>query len=403
MRILWIKTDFLHPTTRGGQIRSLETLKRLHERHEVHYVAFEDPKEPEGVARANEYCTKAYPVWHSISSRRSPKFALDLLRGLVSPLPVAVERFYSPAMKRTISSIRSSIAFDAVVCDFLAPAPNIAAFNSCILFQHNVETAIWDRHVAHAKDPLRRAYFKLQAKRMHAYERRICRAAAHVIAVSENDAALMRSMFDISSVTAVPTGVDLDYFAPPASPPPITSDLVFIGSMDWMPNVDGIQWFSSEVLPRIHSARPGTTLAIVGRKPGPEVLSLASRDSRIRVTGTVPDVRPYLWGAALSIVPLRIGGGTRLKIFESMAARVPVVSTSIGAEGLDVHSPENILLADSAQSFAEECLRLLDSPPQRHSIAGNAFRTVSERFSWKAVTAVFEEALHLKSSPVSPE
>ena len=133
-------------------------------------------------------------------------------------------------------------------------------------------------------------------------------------------------------ISTIATGVDLDYFAPPAAVP-LAHDLVFVGSMDWMPNIDAVNYFLDEIFPRITALRPGTTLAIVGRTPTPELRARASRDARITVTGTVPDVRPWLWGARLSVVPLRIGGGTRLKIYEAMAAHLPVVSTSVGAEG----------------------------------------------------------------------
>ena len=124
MKLLWVKTDFLHPTTRGGQIRTLEMLRRLHARHEVHYIAFDDPEHPEGLQRAGEYSTRAYPVHHHVASKRSPRFLLDLLRGVVSPLPVAVGRYRSDEMLQLISSLRQKENFDSVISDFLAPAPN---------------------------------------------------------------------------------------------------------------------------------------------------------------------------------------------------------------------------------------------------------------------------------------
>src|SRR5262249_20677303 len=151
------------------------------------------------------------------------------------------------------------------------------------------------------------------------------------------------------------------------------------GSMDWMPNIDGAQWFVREALPLIHARHPECTVAIVGRRPAPEIQKLAEADSRIRVTGTVPDVRPWLFGALASIVPLRIGGGTRLKIYEAMAARAPVVSTTIGAEGLDVAKGENIYLADSAQDFAARCLSLIENAAERDRVAQAAWNLVASK------------------------
>jgi glycosyltransferase involved in cell wall biosynthesis len=146
-------------------------------------------------------------------------------------------------------------------------------------------------------------------------------------------------------------------------------------------------------LPLIRQSRPECAVAIVGREPSPAVLALTQNDPRIQVTGTVPDVRPYLWGSRISIVPLRIGGGTRLKIYESMAAGVPVVSTTVGAEGLDVSHPENIRLADTPAGFAAQCVELLEDRAARESIATAALHLVASRFSWDRVTCDFEEIL----------
>jgi glycosyltransferase involved in cell wall biosynthesis len=294
-------------------------------------------------------------------------------------------------MRDQIAQLIGTIRFDSLVCDFLTPAPNFPDMSKVVLFQHNVETMIWRRHVEQSPDPLRKAYFRSQSDRMFSCERDLCRAAARVIAVSPLDAALMQQMFGVNAVS-VPTGVDLDYFRRPADAPHST-DLVFVGSMDWLPNTDGVHYFVREVLPLIRQRKPDCTLAIVGRAPTPDILALAQQDPLIQVTGTVPDVRPYLWGATASIVPLRIGGGTRLKIYESMAAGTATVSTTIGAEGLDVTHPDNIRLADTSQAFADECLALLLDAAQRQSVTAAALYLVSSRFGWDAITDEFEKLL----------
>jgi glycosyltransferase involved in cell wall biosynthesis len=160
-----------------------------------------------------------------------------------------------------------------------------------------------------------------------------------------------------------------------------------------MPNIDGIRWFVTEVLPLIRNRRPDCSLAIAGRKPTAEISALTQRDSRIQVTGTVPDVRPYLWGSAVSIVPLRIGGGTRLKIYEAMAAGIPVVSTTIGAEGLDIRDGETIRIGDDARAFADGCVALLEDSAGRARIADNARGMIGERYSWEVAARRFEELL----------
>ncbi len=224
---------------------------------------------------------------------------------------------------------------------------------------------------------------------MEVFEGGVCRAVKRVVAVSEIDASLMRKQYGIQRVDAVSTGVDMDYFAPPQAVPQ-SSDLVFIGSMDWLPNIDGASWFVREVLPLIRKQKPDCSLVLAGRTPARAIFDLAVADPLIQVTGTVPDVRPYLWGAVASIVPLRVGGGTRLKIFESMAAGIPVVSTTIGAEGLPVQHGSDILLADDPAAFAECCLKLIQDPPSRARLADAAKNLVSSRFSWEAVAHEFE-------------
>jgi sugar transferase (PEP-CTERM/EpsH1 system associated) len=388
MKMLWVKADFLHPTDRGGQIRTLEMLKRLHTRHEIHYVALERGD----AGRASEYCSRAYPIAHRVPAKNTVAFGGQLLKGLVSPLPVAVSRYQSDAMKRKVEALSRQEKFDHIVCDFLFPAPNIPDLATCVLFQHNVEATIWKRHAENAPTPAHRWYFEMQARRMKAFEGDVCGAVKSVVAVSDIDADRLRKDYRPRRVDAIPTGVDLEYFAP-ASATPRSSDLVFLGSMDWMPNIDGAEWFVRQVLPLIRKRKPDCSVIMAGRKPTRAVLDLAGADSGIRVTGTVPDVRPYLWGAAVSIVPLRIGGGTRLKVFESMAAGVPVVSTTIGAEGLPVEPGTQILIADDPASFAECCVRLMEDPDAHARMAQEARQMVTSRFSWEAAAREFERLL----------
>jgi glycosyltransferase involved in cell wall biosynthesis len=401
-KILWVKSDFLHPTTRGGQIRTLEMLQCLHRRHEVHYIGFHDSADPEaaeGVRRSHEYSTRSYPVPFRFVPKTSPKFFAQIAASAFDPVPAAVGRFRSDEMRRTIAELTSKIAFDSIVCDFLVPAINFPSMQGVVLFQHNVESVIWERRAQHAGNPAERAFMRLQARRMREFEKKTCVDAGAVIAVSQSDADLMKQMFGLSDVGWVATGVNIEYFARPPKVDGPAHDLVFIGSMDWMPNVDGMQWFVREVLPLIRRQRPGVSLAVVGRNPPPEIQSLAHNEPGITVTGTVPDVRPYLWNGNVSIVPLRIGGGTRLKIYESMAAGTPVVSTAVGAEGLAAVPPREIRIADDAEGTARECLELLSHANAARQVSEAALRLVTERFSWDQVTDHFERLMHAALKP----
>ena len=393
MKLLWVKTDFLHPTTRGGQIRTLETVKQLHKRHEVHYIGLHDGASAEGPRRANEYSAKSWAIPHVAPPKTSPKFGVQLVQGLVDPLPVAVLRYRSRAMREQVEKLLATEKYDRLVCDFPFPAPNVPDITQSVLFQHNVETIIWRRHAEHGATAAHRWYFQKQAERMFAFERDLCRRAGYVIAVSAKDAQTMRDEFGISHVDDVPTGVDVEAFTAPAGGVETKAELVFTGSMDWMANIDGGEWLINDVLPKVWEKKPGARVALVGRNPAAKLRELAARDARITVTGTVDDVRPWMWGAAVSIVPLRIGGGTRLKIYEAMAAGVATVSTTVGAEGLPVQDGKHLRLADTPEAFARACLELLDNEAERRALAGAARELVESQFSWAAATKKFEDLL----------
>ena len=392
MKILWICPFFLHPTDRGAQIRTLGTLKELHKRHEIHFAALNDPRNLEGPQRSSEYSTRHFSVEHAAPQRKSLGIVPQLAASIVNSMPMAVSRYSSRRLRRGVDALIAAEHYDSIVCDFLAAAPNLSNLGQCVLFQHNVETMIWQRHVEQARSLFKRLFFQMQASKMEAYERKICRTAKHVIAVSDIDASRMKHMFGIHTVTSVPTGVDLEYFAP-RSAAPATADIVFCGSMDWLPNVDAVVYFLAEVLPLIRSKLPGATFTIAGRSPDHSVLKAVEGLTGVCVTGKVEDMRPYLWGSKISIVPIRIGGGTRLKIYECMAAGVPVVSTTVGAEGLRYRDGEDIVLADDPGGFAAACIRLLSDDKARRMIAHNALKRAQGEFSWEAVSREFEAIL----------
>lgn len=391
MKILWVSPFFLHPTDRGGQIRTLGTLKELRKQHQITFAALNSLSNQEGIERCGEYSSHHVAVEHAAPKRGSAAMLPQLAGSLTSSVPLAVSRYYSARLRQKIRELIAANHFDSIVCDFLASAPNLPDLNDAVLFQHNVETTIWERHVEQAPTFVKRQFFASQARKMRAYEERVCRASKYVIAVSEVDAARMKAMFGIETVSAVPTGVDLDYFRAPARTEP-TSDLVFSGSMDWLPNIDAMEYFLREIFPLILRQRPETSLTIAGRSPDPRVLKAAEGLPGVTITGSVPDIRPFLWNARVSIVPIRIGGGTRLKIYECMAASLPIVSTSIGAEGLSFTAGEDLLLADSPADFAAACLRMLWTDVC-DTICANALRLVETRFSWAAVTTQFEAIL----------
>jgi glycosyltransferase involved in cell wall biosynthesis len=389
MKVLWICPFFLHPTDRGGQIRTLGMLKELHKRHEIHFAALNDPRNLEGLQRSFEYSSRHFSVEHAPPGRSSLRIIPQLAGSVSRAVPMAVFRYASRRLRQKIDALIADEHYDSIICDFLSSAPNLSDLGQCVLFQHNVETTIWQRHVEHSSSRVKKLFFQMQARKMEAYERKICRIVKHVIAVSEIDASRMKRMFGIETVTSVPTGVDVEYFANRGAVAP-TSDIIFCGSMDWLPNVDAVVHFLFDVLPLIRDRLPGATFTIAGRSPDARVIKAVQGLTGVSVTGRVEDMRPYLWGSKISVVPIRIGGGTRLKIYECMAAGVPVVSTTVGAEGLRYHDGADIVIADDPRGFAAACVRLLSENSTRCSIASDALEYARSSLSWEAVSREFE-------------
>jgi polysaccharide biosynthesis protein PslH len=390
MRILWIKTELLHPIDKGGRIRTYQILRSLARQHHVTYLCLDDGlAAPDAIERAREYAQHVVVVPFRPPARMSLRFFADLLRNLFSSLPYAIARYGSPALRQQL--LRLAGGADLVICDFLMSTVNMpdSLAASAVLFQHNVEAVIWQRHVSVPQSAVRRAYMRLQWQRTRRYEAQQCRRFAHVITVSPSDADFIRREYAATSVGYVPTGVDIEYFSVSRPRRRESRELVFVGSMDWMPNDDGIRWFAADIFARIQERVADARLVVVGRSPSPGLRALAARNPAIEVTGTVADVRPYLERAAISVVPLRVAGGTRLKIYEAMAMGVPVVSTGIGAEGLPLGNGEHLLIADTAEEQVSAICALLSDQARADLLAANALRHVHAHCSWDAVAEGF--------------
>jgi sugar transferase (PEP-CTERM/EpsH1 system associated) len=417
MRILWLKSDLLLPLDKGGRLRTWHLLRDLARRHEITYLAFAEPDPPRAnLAGMTEVASRVETVTRSDPAKRSLHFYIDAAAHLVDPLPYAVGKYRSRAFRHALRSLLAEHPFDLVVCDFLAPAVNLPARLPCpsVVFTHNVESEIWRRHAATKRSPLSRLLYHLQYRRMLRYEGRELARFDGILAVSASDRDTFKRLYPMSvrqPVHLVPTGVDTAYFHP-AQSDAASRELVFTGSMDWLPNEDAMVYFCREVLPLIRAEEPEVRLSIVGRAPTPAVRKLA-RDGGIRVTGRVDDVRPFIAAAAVYIVPLRIGGGTRLKVFEAMAMGKAVVSTRVGAEGLPVVNGEHLVIPDEpaprgsagttgtgacthaggARAFAQSVVQLLRDGERRRSLETAARTLVLERYDWSAVAGELEDAL----------
>lgn len=390
LRILWVKVGGLWPPTTGGRLRSLHMIAELSRRHRVSLLTTRHPADDLAALRARlPACERVEAIPYTLPKQGTPHFAVTVARSWASPYPADLWRWrIAPVRARIREWIEEGV--DLCVADFLVAMPNLPTRPSVpvVLFEHNVEYMIWKRLHEVEKRPWRRALLGLEWRKMRHYEARACVRAALTVAVSEADRGLLAANAPGADIRAIGTGVDTAYFHPNgAAEAPAT--LVFTGSMDWYPNEDAILYFVAEVLPQLRQEVPGLALAVVGRDPT-DRLRTACAAAGVQVTGTVADVRPYMAGAAVYVVPLRVGGGTRLKIFEALAMGKAVVATSVGAEGLPIVSGQHFLQADGPAAFARAVLSLLRDPARRHALGTAGRRLVEERYSWSQVTRQFE-------------
>jgi polysaccharide biosynthesis protein PslH len=393
VRILWVKAGKLLPVDTGGKIRSHNILRQLARAHEVALLSYYGGKKDSDYETAIQAeLPGAHTIWTAALDGSALAQSVDYLRRVFQPAPFAVSKFTHPAVRRTLESWLLARRFDVAVCDFLSASlnfPEVLA-TPAVLFQHNVETALWRRMASTETNPAKRIAYRMEAAKMARYERRTLGRFHHIIAVSDHDRQQMLAMAPESAITVVPTGVDTRKYAvaPPASANP--PRIVFTGSMDWEPNLDAVAYFCQDIFPQVLAESPSALFQIVGRNPHPRVKQLASE--HVQVTGTVPSVAEYLRDATLVIVPLRIGGGTRLKIFEAMAMGKAVISTSIGAEGLDVQSGRDLILADDPNAFVEAILSLLRDAALRQRYEQAAARLAAQ-YDWSNIVQRFVDVL----------
>jgi glycosyltransferase involved in cell wall biosynthesis len=393
MKILWVKSNLLHPIDSGGAIRTYNMLRLLKANHRITYVTLATGVEAEARGLAPEYCDRLIALdWPGAPRRNDWRFYLQAVRNLVHDMPLALGRYHHPPLRDALHDLTTSEIFDLAVSDFLFPATHFAGVASTpkLLFQHNVETLIWDRMAARHRG-LAGKYLKAQARRMRSWEGRLSREFDLTVTVSDEDGKLMREWFSLDNTQTIPTGVDVEFFSPGAQPP-APGKVVFVGSLDWLPNIDAVRWLVGDIWPRIRSLRRGVSLHIVGRRPGRVVQRAIRRAPDVFLWGDVDDVRAHLWDAEVVVVPLRVGGGTRLKIFEALACEKPVVTTPVGAEGLPVVHGTHVLFGSDSAELAQAVVSLLDDSARRRQLGLAGRALVVERYSWSAVVAVFEEA-----------
>ncbi len=392
MRILFLTAQLPEPPHAGGAIRVSGLTRGVHAAgHEVHLLAFATPAQRAAAENTlSSYCASVITVEPPQRSLR------NRLRDLALTHAADMQRrFYSPQYDAHLRDLLTRERFDLIQIESLEMAtylPTIRAtqpgtpviydsFNAEFELQHSIYEA--------EKGSLRHLpgwlYSRIQWQRLIHFEGEVCRDVSHVIAVSDEDAEAFSRLLPNCNVTVIPNGIDTAAYARSTSPLDLGEHaLLFTGSMSYRPNVDAVLWFAENVLDTIRAAVPDARLFVVGSQPHPRLDSLRERDD-VEITGWVPDVNPFLHAAAVTVVPLRMGSGTRLKLLQAMAAGQAIVSTRLGAAGLEVRDGRELRLADSTDDFATAAITLLRDPACRCALgkAGTAY--VQSHHDWSAI------------------
>src|SRR5437660_1012918 len=386
MRILVLDEEFPYPANNGKRTRSLNLYSRLAKEFRIRYLGYgEDSSVAAEALRSAGIEPIAVPA--RIPRKNGAIFYLRLLANVLSPLPYIVTSHYSRVYADTV---RANMAFEPnlLLCEWTPYAiyAKVPSSAKKLVSAHNVEADIWQRYFDNETNWVRRWYIREQHRKVKRFEHAALNWVDGAVAVSDLDRARLAREHPSLPLTVVPNGVDLDYFRP--TPRAASRHLVFTGSMDWRPNQDAARYFVRHILPLLHQTRPDLECTFVGRSPPEDIRALADILG-VHVTGTVDDVRPYVDRPAVYVVPLRIGGGSRLKILEAMAMGRPVVSTTVGAEGLNVVHEQHVLLADDPKTFAESVLRLLGDPEMCRKLTANGRSLVEQSYGWDALAKRF--------------
>lgn len=382
LKLLYFSPRECWPTNTGARLRDYHLAQQLARRCSVTYLGLRDYGESGGL----EVRGDASFARHVLLVRERSYTAGKLLRGLVGPAPVTVLNYSSASIASELAKLLEEGSFDVVqiegvhLVEYVPVIRRARSHPVLIADWHNIESELMRRYGEQARNPVRRMVAIRTARLLERAEERLLQGCdAHVV-VSERERKKLAGRFPGARIHVVGNGVDVAHYAGTREGSDGGLDLVFAGSMDYHANVDAAIWFVREIWPALRGAAPGLSFTVVGRNPGPEVRALASTD--VRITGTVDDVRPFYARALAVVVPLRVGSGTRLKILEAMAAGVPVISTRLGAEGLDADDGTNILLADTPQEFAAGVRLLLSSPETGRALARAGGEMVRRSYDW---------------------
>lgn len=387
MRILFITDAIPYPTISGAPLRTYNLLRHLAKQHEIYLAAFlKTPEQKAGMAHLREFCQVVQTAAIPADSALGRPFAA--LRYMIKGIPPDLRFNYSSELVHKIRRLASTVDFDIVQIDhthmglYLESLPTEMRARA-VWMVHDIDFSRYARLARVETKLARKLRLWLHSRMLRNWEPRFAARFQRCVTVSHADRDLLLAANPNLQIEVAPNGVDTQMYEP--LPPSTAPALIFVGNMDAIACVDAMNYYCRKIFPSLRRAIPELELWIVGINPRPEVKALAG--DGIHVTGRVEDVRPYYARSAVCVVPLRVGGGTRLKILEAMALGRPVVSTTIGCEGLKVKDGVHLSIADSPEQFTEKTLRLLQDKSVCESLAQHARQLVTTHYDWEVIAA----------------
>ena len=392
LRVAVLDEELPFPLTSGKRIRTFNLLRRLADRHRITVLCHRNPDRAEAFAADDAFRSlgvETVVVERTVPAKVGAGFYARLAGNLLSPLPYSVATHASPALADAVRRFSAKNRVDVWHCEWTPYAqvlraglgPRLARSRWAVM-AHNVESLIWRRYTEAEPNPVKRWYIRRQWQKFERFERWAYAAATVPVAVSHDDADLMRERFGIEDTAVVENGVDTAYFRPQRDVDRDPARVLFLGSLDWRPNLDAVVQLLDHIVPKVRQQVPTAALALVGRHPPDWLRARAGSTPGVELYADVPDVRPFLAGCGMLAVPLRIGGGSRLKILEALASGTPVLSTRVGAEGLKLIPDRDLVVTDGPEDMAEASVRGIRRPYELEDTAEHGRRAVLARYDW---------------------
>jgi glycosyltransferase involved in cell wall biosynthesis len=395
MNVVVVDGDLAYPPTSGKRLRTLNLLLPLAKRHRIVYMARNNDDARAGrdaAAFLRDHGIEPHVSDESVARKSGPLFYARLAANLVSPLPYSVASHDRPVMRQAVREYAAKNPVDLFQFEWSPYVRTLGDWPGArrILIAHNVDSLIWQRYFETAANPLKRWYVKQQWRKFDRYEKTVFPAMDRMVAVSEDDARLMRREYGVTRVDVVDNGIDRAFYESVQGPHD-PKRILFLGSLDWRPNLDAVDLLLDRIFPEVQAREPEARLLVVGRSPPPALVQRVRATPGVELHANVADVRPYLAECGLMAVPLRIGGGSRLKILESLAAGLPVVSTRVGAEGLELESGRDLVLVDAAERMADALVEQMRDPTAIRKMTEQGRRWVLERYDWNVLAGKLEQ------------